>query len=129
MSEYSLAYIHQFTADLSAPLKVKRLPDAVPVGESNAHLFRVLMNGAMPENALAYACRPDGVTVVCPCHTEGDAVSFALPPNAMCMPGQVEILLRGMAGDCVTTLLWCSLTVLPGVSQQLADPETVIPSL
>ena len=129
MSELTLAYTHTYTADLTAPLRVQRLPDAVPAGDGNAHLFRVALGEQAPESALAYALRPDGVTVIIPCALEEDSLSFLLPAEALAEPGRVDVLLRGFGGDCVTTLLWCSLTVRPGLTDSLTDPEELVPSL
>ena len=127
MSE--LAYTHSFTADLTRPLRPVTLPDAVPAGDSAAHRFLVTMTAETLPQATAYALRPDGITVVIPCETGEDALCFTLPAEALAEPGSVSVLLRAHEGDTLTTLLWCRLTVAPGLTDELCDPSGMVPSL
>lgn len=123
-----LAYTHTFTAEPDKALRPRILRDTVPVGDHRAHIFCLKTPGAPPA-ATAYAVRSDGVTVVIPCESGTDELRFSLPAQAVTTPGPVQLLLRASLNDSLVTLLWCVLTVCPGITDVVSDPGELIPSL
>jgi len=133
MTESQLMYRHRYAIRLEEPLKMRTLPGFVNGTEAEAHRFEVTVTlddlPCVPENAVGYAIRPDGVRVMRPGTVEDGAVCWILPQEAMALPGMVQVMINAGRGDTVTTVLLCTLTVSGGTSGPMTDAADVVPTL
>lgn len=124
-----------FDIDLSQPVRRTHLDDLMVAGDRNAHRItlriardgeRADMTGAVIH---AYVIRADGSTLILPGEGGEGTAAFLLTEGAYRIPGRLSLLVRAAQGEEITTLWWGEGTVAPGSTDQLADPERIIPSL
>lgn len=120
-----------YNVDTTRPLTMRTMADALMAGDRNAH--RIVINVTDREVAgtvTGGVVRSDGYTAPL-VGTVEDAHHVSVILNQACynVPGWAQLAVRITEGDSITTLLALTMHVVAGDTDEVVDPEHVVPSL
>lgn len=110
-------------------------PEALMLcGDDQAHIWRVhVLDGGAPAvltgSVTGYFVRADGVTVAVTGSLSGNVASVVLTSGCYVADGDMAAVMRLKAGDAILTLAVIVLPVRGVLTDKVADPEHIVPSL
>ena len=123
-----------YDVDITQPLRATRLEPMLVAKDALANRIGVrLFQGKeayAPGGACAgFAVRRDGLTLPIPGVVDGNALYIDLPAAAYALPGPLCVGIKNVSEGQETTVFLGTGTVLPGETDKVADPASVLPSV